>query len=424
MEYLSSDMLTVCMVIYLSLLSFFIIKYSHKNYEREANRGKWLFWLYMAVLSSLLLFITNHILLVFFGFVGISVCLHHLLLSFPEREGSRKVVWKKFILSRLGDAFFLLAIHFFYNHFGTFLISEASETIQSIPAQERNDLLLLPSLFFGIACLIKSAQFPFHFWLPDTIDAPTPVSAIMHAGIINAGGFLLVKFHFLFPEGNPVLWVIMISGLSTVWIGGLSMLTQTDVKRKLAYSTLGQMGFMMVEFALGLYPLVILHLMGHGFYKAYGFLTAGNREFIPALPFKSSKYRMGFALVALILPVSLGFYYKNTEMAMLLLFGIILLGFLPARGWISTLPIMASLLIGAIFLPKIGEWVTGVNLNQDYHDSLHSWIGIFSLSILGFFVISLPVWKNTSFYQTLYCLSLRGFLSSFLSDKFIQRVKS
>ena len=286
------------------------------------------------------------------------------------------------------------------------------------------DVFFLPSLFFSLAALIKSAQFPFHFWLPETIEAPTPVSAIMHAGIINAGGFLLVKFHFLFPEGNPVLWMILVSGMITVWIGGLSMLTQSDIKRKLAYSTLGQMGFMMVEFALGLYPLVILHLMGHGFYKAYGFLSAGSREFIPALPFRSPSYRFIVGSATLVLPLGLGLYYQSTEIAMVTLFTLTLIGFLPKDGWGYSIPFILALCGGALVLPGIGEWITGVSLNQDYHHSIHSWVGVFFLSALGFLVLSLPIWKNSSLFLSLYCLSQRGFLSGIFSDKFIQRLKS
>lgn len=422
--WLSVDQLTGSMVFYTSILSVLILGYAHKNYEREERGKAWLFWFYLTVFSVQLLILADHVVLIFLGFLMISMGLHKLLLSFPTRERSQYAAWKKFALSRIGDASFLVAIYFFYQIFQTYSLGEAMQIAGTWEASEQLDKLFYPSLFLAIACLIKSAQFPFHFWLPETIDAPTPVSAIMHAGIINAGGFLLVKFRFLYQAESPVVWLVLGVGTLTLWVGGLSMLSQVDIKRKLAYSTLGQMGFMMVEFALGLYPLVILHLMGHGFYKAHGFLTSGNREFIPSLPMQAPIYKVAFGIIGLLVPTGLAIYFGNIEYGLVSLLGILLLGFLPKESFFASSLIMLGLVGLAVALPEIGEWMTGVAVNEELLNATSSLLGLAQLSVLGFFILALPALYKTSFFQSLYCLSQRGFMSGIISDKIIQRVQS
>lgn len=132
------------------------------------------------------------------------------------------------------------------------------------------------SLLIFVGAMAKSAQFPLHVWLPNTMDAPTPVSALMHAGLVNAGGFLLNRLAPLYVQSPDTLHLVFIVGTITALIGSVIMLTQSDIKRALGYSTVGQMGYMMMEIGLGAFALAIFHLAAHGIFKATLFLSAGG----------------------------------------------------------------------------------------------------------------------------------------------------
>ena len=127
-----------------------------------------------------------------------------------------------------------------------------------------------------VAAVLKSAQFPFHGWLPDTMETPTPVSALMHAGIINAGGFLIIRFSPLMAQAPKALELLAAVGGFTALFGSLVMITQTSVKRTLAFSTVAQMGFMMLQCGLGAFALALLHITAHSLYKAHAFLSSGS----------------------------------------------------------------------------------------------------------------------------------------------------
>ncbi len=130
--------------------------------------------------------------------------------------------------------------------------------------------------FLAAAALLKSAQFPVHGWLTEVMETPTPVSALLHAGVINAGGFLLIRFADVMLLAPGVLAVLVMVGGFTALFGGLVMLTQPAVKTSLAWSTVAQMGFMILECGLGLFPLALLHIVAHSLYKTHSFLASGE----------------------------------------------------------------------------------------------------------------------------------------------------
>jgi NADH-quinone oxidoreductase subunit L len=142
-------------------------------------------------------------------------------------------------------------------------------TVLGLPLAEAMGLLIL------LAAFAKSAQFPLHTWLPYTMDGPTPVSALMHAGIVNAGGFLINRFAPVFVHTEHVLLLAFAVGLITTIMGSLMMLMQSDIKKALGYSTMGQMGYMVMECGLGAFSLAIYHLIAHGVFKATLFLGSG-----------------------------------------------------------------------------------------------------------------------------------------------------
>ena len=126
------------------------------------------------------------------------------------------------------------------------------------------------------AALLKSAQFPAHGWLIEVMETPTPVSALLHAGVINAGGFLILRFSGVISLSTPSLETMALVGGFTALFGSVVMLTQTSVKVSLAYSTIAQMGFMMLQCGLGAFPAALVHIVAHSLYKAHAFLTSGS----------------------------------------------------------------------------------------------------------------------------------------------------
>jgi NAD(P)H-quinone oxidoreductase subunit 5 len=178
---------------------------------------------------------------------------------------------KKFLFSRLGDIALLAALWFAWRAFGTldYAALFAGASREEAPLQTIALLLV-------VAAVLKSAQFPFHGWLPDTMETPTPVSALMHAGIINAGGFLIIRFSPLMAQAPKALELLAAVGGFTALFGSLVMITQTSVKRTLAFSTVAQMGFMMLQCGLGAFALALLHIAAHSLYKAHAFLSSGS----------------------------------------------------------------------------------------------------------------------------------------------------
>ncbi len=145
--------------------------------------------------------------------------------------------------------------------------------VEGIPASV-NSLIIGWLLMLG--AVTKSAQFPFHVWLPQTLETPTPVSALMHAGVVNAGGYLIIRASPMLVYSPGVLETLAVVGGFTACFAAIVMITQTSVKKMLAYSTVAQMGFMMLQCGLGAFSLAMLHIMAHSLYKAYTFLDCGG----------------------------------------------------------------------------------------------------------------------------------------------------
>lgn len=137
-------------------------------------------------------------------------------------------------------------------------------------------MLHISAVCLVLAVMIRTALFPVHGWLIQVMEAPTPVSALLHAGVINLAGFVLIRFAPLLQKVIVASWLLVIFGLLTALLAGLVMLTRTSIKIRLAWSTVAQMGFMILECGLGLYTLAVMHLLGHSFYKAHAFLSSSS----------------------------------------------------------------------------------------------------------------------------------------------------
>jgi NADH-quinone oxidoreductase subunit L len=190
--------------------------------------------------------------------------------------------FRTFTLLRVGDVAFLSGIVLAHQLYGTLefqaLFAKAAEspvTLSLWPGIEIGGATAVTLLLF-VGAMSKSAQFPIHIWLPRSLYAPTPVHALLHAGIINAGGFLINRLAPLYGLSSTTLHVAFVVGTLTAVLGATMMLAQNDIKKTLGFSTIGQMGYMIMECGLGAFSLAVFHLIAHGLFKATVFLNCGN----------------------------------------------------------------------------------------------------------------------------------------------------
>lgn len=261
-----------------SFVGLVVCQYSIRYLDGDPRQGDYFRWVAATIGSVSLLVLSGNLLMLVVAWVATSLSLHQLLLHFPMRTGARWAAWKKFAISRAGDAFLVVALYMVFREFGTFDLSAifaavAPDQVISVP---RANTLALVGWLVVLGGITKSAQFPLHSWLPETLETPTPVSALMHAGVVNAGGFLIIRLSPLLVHQPAALDLLAVVGTATAALGGVVMLTQSSVKKALAYSTVAQMGFMMLQCGLGAFSAAMLHLVAHSLYKAYAFLNCGN----------------------------------------------------------------------------------------------------------------------------------------------------
>jgi NAD(P)H-quinone oxidoreductase subunit 5 len=259
----------------ITLLGLVISRFSTNYLAGEARARDYAVMLQLTLASVTMVVLTNHLLVLSVAWVAISLCLNELLLFYPERPRAALAAHKKFLFARLAEGLLVAAALILHNVHGTWLISEIVAAY-TVPGVSLGTAEQLAALLLASAALIKCAQLPVHGWLIQVVEAPTPVSALLHAGIINMGGYLLITFGPMLNAAAPAEWLVLVVAGITTMLASLIMTTRISIKVKLAWSTAAQMGLMLIECALGLYELALLHLLAHGCYKAYLFLNAGS----------------------------------------------------------------------------------------------------------------------------------------------------
>ena len=233
---------------------------------------------YMAALAGVLaavqlLVLADHWAVLIAAWAAAGMALHRLLCFYADRPFARLAAHKKFLADRLADACLVGAAVLASNEVGS---GSISALLQHVDMQGMNTRLQASAVLLALAVLVRTALLPVHGWLLQVMEAPTPVSALLHAGVVNLGGFVLVRFAPLFELAAPARTLLVVAGLLTAMLAGFVMLTRISIKVRLAWSTQAQMGFMVLECGLGLYQLAMLHLIGHSLYKAHAFLTSGD----------------------------------------------------------------------------------------------------------------------------------------------------
>lgn len=274
-HWIGTSLASLVMLGLVSLIAFINIRYSSAYMAGNVEEEKrYLRWLLITLGSVATVVISNHMLVFMLAWVAISLSLHRLLLFFPNRQRAVLAAYKKAIFARTAEVFLLAAMLLLFLQHDTWFISEIFQNLSQ--ANQLSTLDQVAAICIALAALIKCAQLPLHGWLIQVVEAPTPVSALLHAGIINLGGYLLIAFAPLIMLSNAAQWLLLIVGGLTTVLAALVMMTRATVKVRLAWSTMSQMGLMIVECALGLFELALLHLVAHSFYKAYAFLNSGS----------------------------------------------------------------------------------------------------------------------------------------------------
>lgn len=269
-------LLAAIVAVLVTFLGWIIANFSENYIAGEPRQRLFTTSLLFTLFSVLLIVSQQHLVLMFIGWTLSSVGLHFLLTFYQERKIALLVAHKKFLISRLAEVLMLIALVLIYKHCGTLEIDEIKHFVQLSSEEQVRSALTIPSVLIVLAVILKSAQLPLHGWLIQVMESPTPVSALLHAGVINIGGYILLSIAFMVSAVPAAQWLLVLVGLTTAVLAGLVMTTRTSIKVRLAWSTCSQIGFMLMEIGLGLYEIALLHLIGHSLYKAHAFLNSGT----------------------------------------------------------------------------------------------------------------------------------------------------
>ena len=269
-----SDAIGCTMLLLVSFIGWVIVGYSHTYLDGEHGQLRYIRGLTLTLASVSVLVITNSLLMLVSAWIVTSLALHGLLTFFDRRPQALIAAHKKFLASRVADLFLLCGIGLLGSALGTLEIDQAMDAARAL--QPRPAVLDVAALLVAASALLKCAQLPVHGWLIQVMEAPTPVSALLHAGVVNLGGFLLIRLGTIVTDGQAAQALLVVVGSITAIVASLVMTTRVSIKVSLAWSTCAQMGFMMMQCGLGLLELALLHLVAHSLYKAHAFLSAGG----------------------------------------------------------------------------------------------------------------------------------------------------
>lgn len=363
------DGLSLTMLSVITGVGFLIHVYSALFMWEDKDYSRFFSYMNLFVAAMLLLVLADNLLVLFVGWEGVGLCSYLLVGFWHEERANGAAARKAFVVTRIGDTAMALGMFLLFIHLGTL-------DMQAM-ARQATEIWLPGDMVITVACLLlvggavgKSAQLPLQTWLPDAMAGPTPVSALIHAAtMVTAGVYLIARNHELFLLAPAALLTVAVIGAVTLLMAAFAAMTQTDIKRILAYSTISQIGYMFLALGVGAWSAAIFHLMTHAFFKALLFLGAG--AVIYSLHHEHNIFRMGglrrklpvafwsfmigsAALAAL--PLTSGFYSKD----------LILLATYdqsPFGGWLLAAGMLGALLTAIysfrlVFIVFFGETKT------------------------------------------------------------------
>ena len=278
------DSLTAMMMLVVTFVSLMVHIYTIGYMQEDPGYQRFFSYISLFTFSMLMLVMANNFMQLFFGWEAVGLVSYLLIGFWYTRPTATYANLKAFLVNRVGDFGFLLGIGMVLAYFGTLDYASvfaqapalASQTVSLIPGQDWSLLTVICILLF-IGAMGKSAQFPLHVWLPDSMEGPTPISALIHAAtMVTAGIFMVARMSPVFELSQTALSFVMVIGAITALFMGFLGIIQNDIKRVVAYSTLSQLGYMTVALGASAYSVAVFHLMTHAFFKALLFLAAGS----------------------------------------------------------------------------------------------------------------------------------------------------
>ena len=271
---LQLDAVGASVTLLVAFIGWIVMRYARTYLDGEAREGRFHGLMLAALAAVLILAQAGSLWLMLAALVAVGLCLRRLLLFYAERPQAQRAATKFALVWHAGDAALAAAALLLWLSLGSAdlaALAGIASADAGLPAAAHVAVALIV-----LAAALKTAAFPLHGWLTEVMEAPTPVSALLHAGIINAGGLLLIRSAELVQASPGAMGALVILGGLTALFGSLVMLTQSAVKTALAWSTVAQMGFMLLQCGLGLWALALLHLVAHSLYKAHAFLGSGR----------------------------------------------------------------------------------------------------------------------------------------------------
>ena len=268
------DTVETLMLLLVTFLGWVIVSYSRAYMAGDPKQPSYITRLMHTLAAVTVLVVTNSLIVFLLAWILTGLALHGLLTLYPTRQAAVIAAHKKFLASRLGDLTLLGGVLLLGSQTHSFQLDYVAEYVSKLPAVPLS--IHVAAVLLAVSAIIKCAQLPLHGWLIQVMEAPTPVSALLHAGVVNLGGFMLIRLASVINTTPAAQALLVAVGCLTAVIGSLVMTTRISIKVQLAWSTCAQMGFMLMECGLDLYALAFLHLLAHSLYKAHAFLGSGG----------------------------------------------------------------------------------------------------------------------------------------------------
>ncbi|MEM6576872.1 MAG: proton-conducting transporter membrane subunit [Pseudomonadota bacterium] len=270
---LRADLVSTAMALLVGFIGWIVMRYSRSYLDGEDREGAF-HGLMLVTLAAVMIFVQSASLTTLIvATICVGISLKRLLLFYPARPEAQRAATKFTLVWHAGDAALILSALLFYAAFGTGDIAALASATTANGLGFAGEIAIA---LIVLAAAFKTAAFPLHGWLTEVMEAPTPVSALLHAGIINSGGVLLITTAQLVAQSPGSMAALVMVGGLTALFGAAVMLTQSAVKTALAWSTVSQMGFMLLQCGLGLWTIALLHILAHSLYKAHAFLSSGG----------------------------------------------------------------------------------------------------------------------------------------------------
>lgn len=377
---LKADLFGSVMTVLVTTVGATCLLFSRRYLAGDPGQANFLKYMVQTLACVITLILSNTLFLTVLAWIAMSLSLHRLLLFYPERAAAQRAASKKYIAARIGDLCLLAAATLLATTFGT---DQIDTILATAKAQEGISVpTVFATLLIVAAALMKTAQFPFNGWLLEVMETPTPVSAMLHAGVVNAGGFLVIRFSDLITQSPEAMWLLALVGGTTAVIGSLAMVSQTSVKVGLAWSTVAQMGLMILQCGLGAFSAAALHIIAHSLYKAHAFLTAGSVIDKEKMPIRLADWRFtptllysGLLLIGASLMVVVTNLFDMNLLASpggMLVMGLFILG---TMHLICAFLMLERINIAAV--AGVGVMLMVVSLSYGAaHEFAHAWLGV------------------------------------------------